>query len=80
MNGRREHETGRPSRALDLGDVAHEVDQAVAVAPLVVVPSDDLHEGGVEHDARLGVEHRRPRVVDEVLADHVLPATGRRIV
>lgn len=43
--------------ALDLGHVEHEVYQPVAVAPLVVVPGHHLHERGVEHDTRLGVEH-----------------------
>lgn len=50
----------------------HKVDEPVAVAPLVVVPGHDLDEGGVEHDAGVGVEHGRTRVVHEVLADNVL--------
>lgn len=63
------------SRALDLGNVAHEVNQAVAVAPLVVVPGHHLNKGGVQHDAGLGIEHRRARVVYEVLTNHLLRHT-----
>lgn len=57
---------------LDLGHVQHKVYEPVAVAPLVVVPRDNLDERGVEHDARLRVEHRGARVVHEVLANHLL--------
>eukprot|EP00171_Calliarthron_tuberculosum_P015562 IDg15562t1 len=55
-----------------LGDVADEVDHAVAVAPLVVIPRDKLAELAVEHDARLGVEHARHAVGDEVGRHHRL--------
>src|SRR5690606_34227312 len=47
-------------------DVAHEVDAAVAVSPLVVVPGDQLEEPAVEADAASGVEDRAVAVVDEV--------------
>jgi hypothetical protein len=37
--------------------VHHEVDHTAGVAVLIVVPRHQLHEAGVETDARLGVEH-----------------------
>merc|ERR1719287_72173 len=41
---------------VDGGHVLHEVDDAAGVAPLVVVPGDELDEVGVEHDAGPGIE------------------------
>ena len=49
-----------------------QVDDAVRVAPLVVVPRDELDEVVVEGDARLRVDDRRVRVGDEVGRDDVL--------
>ena len=45
-----------------LGHLLDEVDDAVGVAPLVVVPRDELDEVVVERDARLGVEDGRVQV------------------
>ena len=42
--------------------VLHEVRNAAAVAPLVVVPSDDLHELIAHHHGAEGVDDRRTRV------------------
>merc|ERR1711862_705776 len=42
--------------SVNLGHVLDEIDNAARVAPLVVVPGHELHERGVQHDARLGVE------------------------
>jgi len=42
--------------------VLHEVRDAAAVAPLVVVPSDDLHELIAHHHGAEGVDDRRTRV------------------
>merc|ERR1719253_798336 len=39
-----------------LGHVLDQVDDTARVAPLVVVPGDELHKRGVQHDARLGIE------------------------
>src|SRR5690606_17529552 len=51
-----------------LGDVLGQVDQAVRVAPLVVVPAGDLHQ--VAADVRqLRVEDRRVRVELDVARD-----------
>mmetsp|Transcript_36647 Transcript_36647/g.44816 ORF Transcript_36647/g.44816 Transcript_36647/m.44816 type:complete len:392 (+) Transcript_36647:104-1279(+) len=47
-------------------EVGH-VDHSVGVAPLVVVPGDDLHEAGGQSDAGAGVEDRRAGVGGEVL-------------
>lgn len=45
---------------LGLEHVADQVDDAVAVAPLVVVPRDELDEVVVQSDPGLGVEDARP--------------------
>ena len=42
--------------------VLHEVRDAAAVAPLVVVPGDDLHELIAHHHGAEGVDDRRTRV------------------
>ena len=42
--------------------VLHEVRNPAAVAPLVVVPSDDLHELVPHHHGAEGVDDRRTRV------------------
>jgi cytosine/creatinine deaminase len=47
-----------------------QVDHAVGVAPLVVIPADQLEERGVQLDAGAGVEDREAGVVDEVGGDH----------
>merc|ERR1711972_303294 len=43
-------------RSIHLRHVLDQVHDAARVAPLVVVPSDALHEGRVQHDASLRVE------------------------
>ena len=48
--------------APSLGHLLDQVDDAVGVAPLVVVPRDDLEEVVVEGNARLGVEDGRVQV------------------
>ena len=42
--------------------VLHEVRDAAAIAPLVVVPGDDLHELVADHHRAEGVDDRRARV------------------
>ncbi len=41
---------------MDLGNVLDEIDDTVRVAPLVIVPGDQLHKVVVQRDASLGVE------------------------
>merc|ERR1719243_464074 len=43
-------------RSVDLGHVLDEINHTARVAPLVVVPGHELHERGVQRDARLGIE------------------------
>jgi hypothetical protein len=50
-----------------LHEIAHEIDAAVRVAPLVVVPAHELEELAVQLDAAAGVEDRAVRIVDEVV-------------
>src|SRR3954447_8816902 len=45
------------------------VDAAIRVAPLVVVPGEELHECPVDHLGLLGVEDRGVRVGDDVRGD-----------
>lgn len=46
-----------------------EIDHAVAVAVLVIVPRDEFHEGGGQLDAGLGVKDGASCVRDKVGAD-----------
>src|SRR5574337_130030 len=55
-----------------LGHVGHEVGHAAAVAPLVVVPGDDLHEVAAEDHAGRGVDDRGAAVAAEVARDEGL--------
>src|SRR6202011_2526712 len=47
-----------------------QIDAAIGVAPLVVVPADELEEALVELDAGARVEDARMSVVDEVGGNH----------
>merc|ERR1719163_1232746 len=51
------------------GDQVHE---ARRVAPLVVVPRHELHEGRRQHDAHASVEDRRVRLADEIRRHHLI--------
>ena len=71
-SGGRSSRVGTPKAAtdyLELGaDDLDEVDEAVRVAPLVVVPAHDLHEVAVGHRDRR-IERARRRRADDVGAD-----------
>ena len=54
---------------INLGHVAHKVNNTVGISPLVVVPGNELHESRVEHDACLGVEDGGDGASNEVLGD-----------
>jgi len=49
-----------------------EVDETRGVAPLVVVPRDELDEGRGEHDASSSVEHGGARLADKVRRDDLV--------
>mmetsp|Transcript_12458 Transcript_12458/g.36725 ORF Transcript_12458/g.36725 Transcript_12458/m.36725 type:complete len:389 (-) Transcript_12458:198-1364(-) len=51
---------------IDSRAVLHQVNNTARVAPLVVVPGDELDEGRVEHDAGISIEDGRPGVALEV--------------
>src|SRR5690606_23176273 len=55
-----------------LRDDPDHLEALVRVAPLVVVPGDQLDEGVVQRDAGLGVEDRSARVAAEVGGDHLV--------
>ena len=60
-------------RLLSLGlHVLDEVDDAVGVAHLVVVPGDQLDEGGGDLDSGLGVKDRGAGVAEEVGGHHAV--------
>jgi hypothetical protein len=61
---------------VDLGDVGKEVEDAAGVAPLVVVPADELDKVLVERDAGLGIEDGRGRVAIHVGGDDVFIGVG----
>src|SRR5438477_10153299 len=44
----------------------HQVDHAIGIAPLVVVPRNNLEEVGVELDSGAGVEDAGARVTQEI--------------
>ena len=62
------------SEGLGLGvHVVDQINHSVAVAELVVVPGDELHEGAGQLDSSLGIKDGWPRVPKEVSGDnHVL--------
>ena len=57
---------------VDLGHVAQQVKHTAGVAPLVVVPGDELDEVVVQADAGLGVEDGAGRVTAQVGRDDVV--------
>src|SRR5574337_1955112 len=58
-----------PRRSQTFGHVGHEVCHAAAVAPLVVVPGDDLHEVAAQDHGGGAVDDRGPAVTPEVGGD-----------
>jgi hypothetical protein len=61
---------------INLGNIGQEVEDAAAVAPLVVVPADKLDEVLVQRDAGLSIEDRRGRVAVEVARDNLVLGVG----
>lgn len=59
-------------RGVDLGDVGEEVEDTARVAPLIIVPRDNLDEVVVEGDASLGIEDGRSRVADHISRDDIV--------
>lgn len=59
-----------------LGDEGDEVEDTAGVAPLVVVPGDELDEVGVEGDTGLGVEDGGGVVAVEVGGDDLVLGVG----
>ena len=57
---------------VNLGHVAQQVEHTAGVAPLVVVPGDELDEVVVQADAGLGVEDGAGRVTAQVGRDDVV--------
>ena len=64
--------TRRLEGTVDLRGVREEVADTAGVAPLVVVPGDELDEVLVERDAGLRVEDRRVVVAEEVGRDDLV--------
>ncbi len=62
----------RLQNSILLGDVSHQVDDAVGVAPFVVVPTDEFEEVGVQLDRAAGVEDGGGFVVDEIGGDDLI--------
>ena len=57
---------------VDLRDVGQEVQDTSAVAPLVVVPADQLDEVVVQGDTGLGIEDGRVGVAVQVRGDDIV--------
>lgn len=62
---------------IDLGDVRQKVKDTSGVAPLVVVPADELDEVVVERDTGLGVEDRAVGVAVQVRGDNIVLGVGK---
>lgn len=69
--------TRRLGRAVSLGNVRQEVEHTARVAPLVVIPRDNLDEVVVEGDTGLGVENGRVGVAHHVGGDDVILGVGK---
>src|SRR5258705_13628149 len=50
--------------------ILHKLPNAAAIAPFVVIPTDELEKPLVEFDPRARVKNRRSLGMDEVAADH----------
>jgi len=61
---------------INLGDVRDEIEDATAVAPLVVVPADKLDEVLVERDTSLGIEDGGVGVAVKVAGDDLILSVG----
>jgi hypothetical protein len=57
--------------------VLHQVNNSARVAPLVIVPGDELDEVGVEHDSGAGIEDGRAGIGLEVGGDEGLVAVSK---
>src|SRR5262245_57853136 len=57
--------------------VCQQIDAAVRVAPLVVVPADQLEEAIIQLDAGAGVEDARMGVVNEIAGNDLVAGVGQ---
>ena len=71
-----EAQRGPDRRRLRLEHLRGQLDAAVRVAPLVVVPGDHLDQPPVDHHRLAGVEDRRVRVLDDVGGDDRVLGVG----
>lgn len=62
---------------IDLGDVGQEVEDTAGVAPLVVVPGDQLDEVVVEGDTGLDIEDGGVGVAEHVAGDDIVVGVGQ---
>lgn len=69
--------TGPSLVAINLGDVGDEVKDTAGVAPLVVVPGDQLDEVLVQGDTGLGVEDGGVGVAVHIRRDDVVLGVGQ---
>ena len=58
--------------SVDLGDIRDQVAHTAGIAPLVVVPANELDEVRVERDTGLGVEDGRVGVAVHVCGDDII--------
>jgi len=63
--------------SIDLGDVREKVQHTPAVAPLVVVPADELDEVLVQGDTSLGIEDGGGGVAVQVAGDDIVLSVGQ---
>jgi hypothetical protein len=64
--------SGSCEGSVGLSHKVGELNESVGVAPLVVVPGDNLDEAGVKRDTSTGVEDGGAGVGDEIAGDNLI--------
>ena len=62
------------------GDVSSKIDTALAIAPFVVIPANQLEEAAAHLYARAGVEDTRSAVMDEVTRNDFILGVAKDIL
>lgn len=63
--------------SIDLGDVGDKVEDTAGVAPLVVVPRDQLDEVVVKRDTSLGIKDGGVGVANQIRGDDIILSVGQ---
>src|SRR6516165_8110808 len=55
---------------IQLQDLLQEIDATIGIAPLVVVPADQLEKAAIEFDAGACIKDTRTRIMQEICRNH----------